>query len=106
MFNSFRKHAVLQHKELYGEEEHLSDNAISSLTYRYMIAKEFNPKEILEHITSYLKWEKNMSESYNLLMFEHFHSIDVLLFLLSFIPSLVMTTKAVVLSSIKLQICL
>lgn len=59
----------------------MSDNAISSLTYRYMIAKEFNPKEILEHITSYLKWEKNMSESYNLLMFEHFHSIDFYSFL-------------------------
>ena len=46
MYSSLRKHTLQQQKELYDSEEHLSDNAISSLTYRYMIAKEFNPKEI------------------------------------------------------------
>ena len=39
MFTVIKKHAVKEHKELYGEVEHFDDHALSSLTYRNMVAK-------------------------------------------------------------------
>ena len=39
MFTVIKKHAVKEHKALYGEVEHFDDHALSSLTYRNMIAK-------------------------------------------------------------------
>lgn len=56
MFTHLRKHAIAHHRELHGDKEHLSDLALSSLAYRYMVAKEYNYKECYDHITEYLKW--------------------------------------------------
>ncbi len=56
-----RKHAITVHREVHNDKEHLSDLALSSLTYRYMIAKDFNYKECYEHITEYMKWEKELA---------------------------------------------
>ena len=78
MFTMLKKHAVAQHQELHGDKEHLSDNFLSSLVYRYMVAKDYNYKECYDHITEYLAWEKRLSEKYTLLDFERYHKNDVL----------------------------
>ena len=69
MFIQLRKYTLNQHQLLYGTEPHFSELAINSLAYRYMIAKEYNLKECQDLIINYLKWEKTLSESFNLVMF-------------------------------------
>jgi hypothetical protein len=50
MFTTLKKHATLVHKELHGDTEHLSEAALSSLAYRYMVAKEHDYTEAHEQI--------------------------------------------------------
>ena len=39
MFTAIKKHTVKEYKQIHGESDHFNDQDLSSLTYRYMVAK-------------------------------------------------------------------
>ena len=93
-FTQVRRQAARQYEEVNSGEKRHSDEFLNNLVCRYMVAKEYNYKEVLEHTLAYIKGEHGLAQSYDLTSFRQFHEKDVSFASYSSSRTWELTTKA------------